>query len=112
MHKDILPHILINEDIGFSLAELAKESYGVTKLAKDKDEVYAAAHKEYFKRNWSNMLGMRKGVLRAFGLPEDDNEHDGRSTPTILFFITKQITKHTSFLSSLQLQCSRLISPT
>ena len=72
-------HIIVqgtNEEIGFDLGKLAQQQFGVTQLEKYEDPVYGKARREYLKRNWPAMLAKTKGILRAYGLPEDDIEHD------------------------------------
>jgi len=76
-------HIIVkgsNEEIGFDLGTLAKNEYGV-ELGKYKDPIYGVARREYLARNWPSMLERSKGVLRAFGFPEDDNVHDATQLP-------------------------------
>jgi len=72
-------HIIVqgtNEEIGFDLAKLAQTQYGVATLEKYEDPAYGKARQEYLSRNWPKMLAKSKGVLRAYGLSEDDVEHD------------------------------------
>ena len=76
-------HIIVEgtyEEIGFDLGTLAKNEYG-TKLGIYDDPVYAEARREYLARNWPAILQRAQGVLRAFGLPEDDVVYDGTSLP-------------------------------
>lgn len=69
-----------NEEIGFDLATLAKNEYGC-KLGTYDEPVYAEARKEYLGNHWPNMLERSKGVLKAFGLPENDVVHDATALP-------------------------------
>ncbi len=74
-------HIIVSgsdEEIGYDLACLAKEKYDCT-LYKYADPIYGEARREFFRRNWPAMYERSKGVLRAYGLPEDDNIHDASS---------------------------------
>lgn len=76
-------HIIVegtNEEIGMDLGKLAKEEYG-TKLCAYDQPIYAQARREYLARNWPEMLEKSKGVLKAFGLPEDDVVFDGTTLP-------------------------------
>ena len=76
-------HIVVkgsNEEIGFDLGTLAKNEYGV-ELGKYKDPIYGKARREYLARNWPAMLERSKGVLRAFGIPEQDIVHDATQLP-------------------------------
>ena len=80
-------HIIVegtNEEIGFDLGKLAKEQYG-TKLCAYDEPIYAQARKEYLKRNWPEMLEKSNGVLKAFGLPENDVVFDGTTLPYDLY---------------------------
>ena len=76
-------HIIIagsDEEIGYELASLAKEKYDCT-LEKYDNPIYGEARREFFKRNWPAMNERAKGVSRAYGLSEDDNEYDTTSLP-------------------------------
>lgn len=76
-------HIVVegsNEEIGFDLGKLAKEKYG-TKLCAYDAPIFGQARREYLARNWPEMLEKSKGVLKAFGLPEDDVVYDGTTLP-------------------------------
>jgi hypothetical protein len=76
-------HIIVagtNEEIGFDLATLAKQEYGC-KLGTYDEPIYAKARKAYLAKNWPHMLERSKGVLRAYGLPEDDVVYDATSLP-------------------------------
>jgi len=71
-------HIIVEgsyEEIGYDLGKLAREEYGA-KLRKYHDPVYAKAKRDYLERNWPERLAESKGVLRAYGLAEDDNTFD------------------------------------
>jgi hypothetical protein len=84
-------HIIVegtNEEIGFDLATLAKNEYDC-KLEEYADPVYGAARREYFRRNWPAMYERSKGVLRAFGLSQDDCIHDASSLPYDWYDVTK-----------------------
>ena len=76
-------HIIIagsDEEIGYELASLAKEKYDC-KLEKYDEPIYGEARREFFKRNWPEMNERAKGVSRAYGLSEDDNEYDTTALP-------------------------------
>ena len=71
-------HIIVSgsdEEIGYELASLAKEKYDCT-LEKYDEPIYGEARREFFKRNWPAMNERVKGISRAYGLSEDDNEYD------------------------------------
>jgi len=76
-------HIVVkgtNEEIGFDLASLAKNEYGC-RLGVYDDPVFARARRQYMETNWYQMAERSKGVLRAYGLPEDDVVHDVTALP-------------------------------
>ncbi len=70
-----------NEEIGFGLAGIAKNEYGV-QLSRYADAVYARARMEYFERNWPGMRERIKGVSRAFGV---DMYHDIYDTSELIY---------------------------
>ena len=77
-------HIIIegtHEEIGHELAKIAQRDYGVKTLAKYANATYGEAHRAYMERNFPNMARMSKGVLKAFGLGENDVEHDATQIP-------------------------------
>ncbi len=76
-------HIIVQgsyEEIGFDLATLAKKDYG-SKLGVYDHPVYAEARPDYLATNWPQMLERTKGVLRAYGLPENDVVYDATTLP-------------------------------
>jgi hypothetical protein len=76
-------HIIVEgtyEDIGFDLATLAKKDYG-TKLGVYDQPIYAEARRQYLATNWPAMLERSQGVLRAYGLPDNDVVHDPTALP-------------------------------
>lgn len=84
-------HIVVegsHEEIGYDLGMLARETYG-TKLGMYKDHVYAAARRDYLEHNWPEMLAQAEGVLRAYGLPEDDAVFDGTALPFDFYDMAK-----------------------
>lgn len=86
-------HLIVkgtNEEIGFDLATLARNDYNC-KLEKYTDPIYGEARREYFRRNWPTMYERARGALRAFGLPEDDNTHDGSSLPYDWYDVTEGV---------------------
>lgn len=77
-------HIIIEgtqEEMGYELAKLAQRDYGVKVLPKYTNGTYGEAHRTYLERNFPNLVRMSKGVLKAFGLDEDDAEHDATQIP-------------------------------
>jgi hypothetical protein len=76
-------HIIVEgtcEEIGFDLATLAKQDYG-TKLGVYDQPIYAEARRQYLATNWPAMLERSQGVLRAYGLPDNDVVHDPTALP-------------------------------
>ena len=76
-------HIIVEgtcEEIGYDLANLAKNDFNA-KLGRYKDAVYAQARQEYLARNWPEMLEQAKGVLKAYGLTENDVVYDATTLP-------------------------------
>jgi len=69
------------EEMGYELAKVAQRDYGVKSLAKYTNVIYGEAHKEYVEMHFPNLARTRKGVLKAFGLEEDDSEHDATQVP-------------------------------
>lgn len=85
-------HIIVegtNEEIGHDLATLAQQQYGAMELEKYVDPVYGKARQEYLKRNCPTMLAKAKGVLKAYGLNDQDVEYD----PTQLTFDFYDVTR-------------------
>lgn len=77
-------HIIVegtHEEMGYELAKIAQRDYGVKTLAKYTNATYGEAHRAYMERNFPNMARMSKGVLKAFGLDENDVEHDATQIP-------------------------------
>ena len=76
-------HIIVKgswKEIGFDLATLGKNEYDV-KLVPYHSPVYGKARREYLAQNWPHLAEMQKGVLKAFGHPEDSVEFDGTNLP-------------------------------
>lgn len=72
-------HIVVrgtHDEMGYELAKIARGEYGVAALPKYTNATYGTAHRAYMERNFPYMAQYTKGVLRAFGLDEDDVEHD------------------------------------
>ena len=102
-------HIIVKgswKEIGFDLATLAKNEYDV-KLVPYRSPVYGKARREYLAQNWPHVAEMQKGVLKAFGHPEDSVEFDGTNLPFDWYETTR------SGLSSLGSAnfCSGLVLP-
>lgn len=84
-------HIIVegsHEEIGYDLATLAREDYGAV-LGAYKDTVYAEARRDYFQRNWPQMLAQSKGVLRAYGLSEYETTFDATALPYDFYDLQK-----------------------
>ena len=72
-------HIIVKgswKEIGFDLATIGKNEYGV-ELLPYFSPLYGKARQEYWAQNWPHVAEMQKGVLKAFGHPEDSIEFDG-----------------------------------
>ena len=72
-------HIIVKgswKEIGFDLATIGKNEYGV-KLLPYFSPFYGKARQEYWDQNWPHVAELQKGVLKAFGHPEDSIEFDG-----------------------------------
>lgn len=63
-------HIVIrgtNEEIGKALGDIAKKAYGVDKLSKYPDQVYARSADVYLNENYPALRDRAKGVAAAYG---------------------------------------------
>jgi len=72
-------HIVVKgswKEIGFDLATIGKKDYGV-ELIPFESPIYGKARKEYWEHNWPHVAELSKGVLKAFGHPEDSVMFDG-----------------------------------
>lgn len=68
-------HIVLegpNRHIGKALGDVARESYGVTRLMPYASPVYARAHREYAEQNYPILFERMKGVGESYDLPEND----------------------------------------
>ncbi|TWT60933.1 carcinine hydrolase/isopenicillin-N N-acyltransferase family protein [Rubinisphaera italica] len=102
-------HIIVsgtNEEIGHDLGNLAREEYG-TKLCVYDDPVYAKARREYLSRNWPEMLEKSKGVLKAYGLDEDDVIFDGTTLPYDFYDSTRGVSLGANTCSAVVLPCEK-----
>ncbi|MBD0401527.1 C45 family peptidase [Flammeovirga sp. EKP202] len=74
-------HIIVEgtwEEMGYDLATIGRDQFGV-QLKKYFDPMYGEARRSYMEKHYPEMIEMQKGVFKAFGLPEDNNEYDGTS---------------------------------
>ncbi|MHB8896668.1 MAG: hypothetical protein ACYC99_16045, partial [Candidatus Geothermincolia bacterium] len=61
-----------NRRMGKALGDIARESYGVSRLMPYASTTYARAHREYMEQNYPILLDRMRGVAESFGLPEGD----------------------------------------
>ena len=65
-------HIIVKgswKEIGFDLATIGKNEYGV-KLLPYFSPLYGKARQAYWDQNWPHVAELQKGVLKAFGHTE------------------------------------------